>query len=79
MSAVTPPATTGRVSTATIIGIAAASGLVPLNSTMIAVALPAIGDDFDVSTGTVSVLITLYLVVIATGLVLYTVVGLRHL
>jgi MFS family permease len=61
------PSTPGRVSTATIIGIAAASGLVPLNSTMIAVALPSIGDDLEVSTGTASALVTLYLVVMLIG------------
>jgi MFS family permease len=58
---------TGHAPTATVVGVAAAAGLVPLNSTMIAVALPAIGDDFDVSTATVSVLVTLYLVVMLVG------------
>ncbi len=37
-----------RVSTLTVLGIAAAVGLVPLNSTMIAVALPRIADDFEI-------------------------------
>jgi MFS family permease len=58
---------TGHVPTATVVGVAAAAGLVPLNSTMVAVALPAISDDFDVSTGSVSVLVTLYLVVMLVG------------
>ena len=45
----------------TIAGIALASALVPLNSTMIAVALSDIARDFDISKGHASVLITLYL------------------
>ncbi|MDX2378366.1 MAG: MFS transporter [Acidimicrobiia bacterium] len=53
--------------TSRILSIAAAAGLVPLNATMIAVALPEIADDFDVSTATVSVLITIYLVVMLIG------------
>jgi MFS family permease len=51
----------------TVLGIAAAAGLVPLNSTMIAVALPTIADDFDISTGTASVLVTVYLVAMLVG------------
>lgn len=50
-----------------IVGLTLAAALVPLNSTMIAVALPAIADDFSVSTGTVSILVTLYLVVMLVG------------
>jgi len=50
-----------------VLGIAAAAGLVPLNSTMIAVALPAIADAFDISTGTASVLVTVYLVAMLVG------------
>lgn len=50
-----------------IVGLTLAAALVPLNSTMIAVALPAIADDFEVSTGRVSILITLYLVVMLVG------------
>lgn len=60
-----PPA--NDISTAKILGIAAAAGLVPLNSTMIAVALPAIASDFEVSTATATTLITLYLVVMLIG------------
>ena len=52
---------------ASIVGVVAASALVPLNSTMIAVALPAISDDFDVTTAEVSVLVTLYLVIMLVG------------
>lgn len=58
---------TEALPTARILGIAAAAGLVPLNATMIAVALPAIADDFGVSTATVSVLVTVYLVVMLIG------------
>ena len=49
------------VPTATVIGIALASALVPLNSTMIAVALPDIARDFDIPTRHASLLVTLYL------------------
>jgi MFS family permease len=56
-----------NVSLARVLGIAAAAALVPLNSTMIAVALPAISDDFDVSTAQVSLLITSYLLVMLVG------------
>ena len=55
------------ISTAKILGIAVAAGLVPLNSTMIAVALPAIADDFEVTTATATTLITVYLVVMLVG------------
>jgi MFS family permease len=58
---------TTDIPTAKILGIAAAAGLVPLNSTMIAVALPAIADDFEVSTAAVTTLITLYLMVMLVG------------
>jgi len=55
------------VPAATIAGIALASALVPLNSTMIAVALPDIARDFDISTGRASVLVTVYLVAMLVG------------
>jgi MFS family permease len=63
------PATTteSAPSTLRILGIGAAAGLVPLNSTMIAVALPEIAEDFDVSIGEASVLITVYLVAMLVG------------
>jgi MFS family permease len=51
----------------TIAGIALASALVPLNSTMIAVALPDIARHFDITTSHASVLITLYLVAMLVG------------
>ncbi len=55
------------LSTASVLGIAAAAGLVPLNSTMIAVALPQIASDFDMSTGRASLLVTVYLVAMLVG------------
>lgn len=57
----------GVVPATTIAGIALASALVPLNSTMIAVALPHIARDFDISKGGATVLITLYLVAMLVG------------
>jgi MFS family permease len=44
-----------------------AAGLVPLNSTMIAVALPDIADQFDIAAGSAGVLVTIYLVVMLVG------------
>jgi MFS family permease len=52
----------GVVPAATIAGTTLALVLVPLNSTMIAVALPRIGDEFDIAKGDASVLVTVYLV-----------------
>src|SRR3954469_11208469 len=51
----------------TIAGIALATALVPLNSTMIAVALPDIAHDFGISKGRASVLVTVYLVAMLVG------------
>jgi MFS family permease len=51
----------------TIAGIALASALVPLNSTMIAVALSNIARDFDISKSHASILVTLYLVAMLVG------------
>lgn len=51
----------------TIAGIALASALVPLNSTMIAVALPHIARDFDISKAHASVLISVYLAAMLVG------------
>lgn len=50
-----------------VIGVAAAAGLVPLNSTMIAVALPSIADYFEISIGRVSILVTVYLAAMLLG------------
>lgn len=55
------------LSTAAVLGIAAAAALVPLNSTMIAVALPRIAEDFDISSGRASLLVTAYLVAMLVG------------
>jgi len=57
----------GVVPAITIAGIALASALVPLNSTMIAVALPEIASDFDISSRQASVLVTMYLVAMLVG------------
>ena len=54
-------------STFTIVGIALASTLVPLNSTMIAVALPTLADEFDITKGHAGLLITVYLVAMLVG------------
>ncbi|WP_040491868.1 MFS transporter [Ilumatobacter nonamiensis] len=62
-----PPGAAPAPSVATVLGIAAAAGLVPLNSTMIAVALPTIAEQFDISTGTASILITVYLFAMLIG------------
>ena len=61
------PDTGQGASTFTIVGIALASALVPLNSTMIAVALPTLADEFDITTGHAGVLITVYLVAMLVG------------
>ncbi len=56
-----PPATRG------VVGLGLAAALVPLNSTMIAVALPDIADDLDVTRGSTGLLITVYLAVMLIG------------
>jgi len=50
-----------------IVGLGLAATLVPLNSTMIAVALPDIAEDLDVTKGSTGLLITIYLVVMLVG------------
>lgn len=57
----------GRTPTVTIVGIALAAALVPLNSTMLAVALPTLADEFDITKGHAGVLITVYLVAMLVG------------
>ena len=57
----------GTVPATTIAGIALASALVPLNSTMIAVALPQIARDFDITKAHASLLITVYLAAMLIG------------
>ena len=54
-------------STSTVVGIALAAALVPLNSTMLAVALPTLADEFDIAAGRAGVLITVYLVAMLVG------------
>lgn len=56
-----------KASTATIIGIALASVLVPLNSTMIAVALPRLAREFGIEKAHASVLVTVYLTAMLVG------------
>jgi len=58
---------TPRVSSLTIVGISTASILVPLNSTMIAVALTHIADDFDISKAHAGILVTVYLAAMLIG------------
>lgn len=60
-------AAASRPSTRQLVALGAAASLVPLNSTMIAVALPRIAEDFDRSVGSVSVLVTIYLVAMLVG------------
>lgn len=63
------PSTTSApsASTATIIGITLASVLVPLNSTMIAVALPRLAREFGIEKAHASVLVTVYLMAMLVG------------
>ncbi len=61
------PAST-RLLSGTMLGIASGAVLVPLNSTMLAVALPSVMDEFAVSAGTVASLVTLYLGAVAVAL-----------
>lgn len=51
----------------TLVGVAGAAALVPLNSTMVAVALPGIADEFDITVGRTSLLVTVYLVAMLIG------------
>ncbi len=67
MTGTEPAATAAPLSRWGVVGVAAAVGLVPLNSTMIAVALPTIADDFEISVGQASILITVYLVAMLIG------------
>jgi MFS family permease len=50
-----------------LLGLGGASALIPLNSTMIAVALPLIAVDFDITVGRTSLLVTTYLVAMLVG------------
>ena len=62
-----PSATGARTSRATVVGIALASALVPLNSTMVAVALPKLARAFGIGRGRAGLLVTVYLVVMLVG------------
>lgn len=52
---------------ATVVGIGLASALVPLNSTMIAVGLHSVADDFGITTADARMLITIYLAAMLVG------------
>jgi MFS family permease len=60
----TPQTDSRRAERGVLFAVALGTILAPLNSTMIAVAVPAIADDFDASISTVSWLVTAYLIVI---------------
>jgi len=62
------PQGSGRLLTPAMLGIASGSVLVPLNSTMLAVALPSVMDTFGVDAATVASLVTLYLAAVAIAL-----------
>ena len=51
-----------------MLGVASGAILVPLNSTMLAVALPGVMDDFTLGANAVSSLVTLYLGAVAVAL-----------
>jgi EmrB/QacA subfamily drug resistance transporter len=57
-----------RLITGAMLGLAAGAILVPLNSTMLAVALPSISTEFAVGPATVASLVTLYLGAVAIAL-----------
>ncbi|HKG57067.1 MAG TPA: MFS transporter, partial [Candidatus Limnocylindrales bacterium] len=57
-----------RLLTPAMLGIAAGAILVPLNSTMLAVALPSVMTEFSVGPSTVASLVTLYLGAVAVAL-----------
>jgi len=59
--------TSKSVPTVWLVGLGLASMLVPINSTMIAVALPDIADDFAIAKGATGLLVTVYLVVMLVG------------
>ncbi len=60
-----PPAGPPQAWGIALLGVASGSILIPLNSTMLAVALPGIMIEFGVGAGTVSWLVTLYLATVA--------------
>jgi EmrB/QacA subfamily drug resistance transporter len=58
----------GPIVDAAMLGLASGAILVPLNSTMLAVALPSIMSEFDVTAATVASLVTIYLGAVAIAL-----------
>ncbi len=66
--ATTPAGGPSRLMTGAMLGLASGAILVPLNSTMLAVALPSVMDEFDVGAATVASLVTLYLGAVAIAL-----------
>lgn len=66
MSAQQSPNT--RLLSAVLLGVSSGAILVPLNSTMLAVALPGVGDEFGIGANAVSSLVTLYLGAVAVAL-----------
>ena len=57
-----------RLLSAVLLGVSSGAILVPLNSTMLAVALPGVGDEFGIGANAVSSLVTLYLGAVAVAL-----------
>jgi EmrB/QacA subfamily drug resistance transporter len=67
-AATAPRGRTPRLLTAAMLGVAGGAILVPLNSTMLAVALPGVMGDFGLGANQVSSLVTLYLGAVAVAL-----------
>jgi EmrB/QacA subfamily drug resistance transporter len=57
-----------RLLSAVLLGVSSGAILVPLNSTMLAVALPGVADEFGIGANAVSSLVTLYLGAVAVAL-----------
>ncbi len=64
MTQIEPPE---RVVSLSLLGMMLAAVIVPLNSTMIAIALPDISDDLSVGKGTAGTLVIVYLIVMLVG------------
>lgn len=67
-AATTPAGGPSRLLTGAMLGLASGAILVPLNSTMLAVALPSVMGEFGVGAATVASLVTLYLGAVAIAL-----------
>ncbi|MDF2734530.1 MAG: hypothetical protein K0S97_1153 [Chloroflexota bacterium] len=65
---VAPAGGQARLMTGAMLGLASGAILVPLNSTMLAVALPSVMEEFGVGAATVASLVTLYLGAVAIAL-----------